>query len=209
MHEGGIETLRKALQSGKESLDGHLLARRDLKPSAALAVAAFVFVAVFAWAYMDNAVVVDGSWLWRLWHLGTLIIAVIGVGAVWCVTQGCPWVRGLALCVFTAIVFINVYNEGWFGGYSGTVWHTANSLFIGFTSWAAVPLWRRRAVSWRIGAIVLFALGYVVRVNGLVFDVGVVWDIMNPLIMLTALACAVYSFQASASWDEPASSDPS
>jgi hypothetical protein len=140
--------------------------------------------------------------------VGTLIIAVVGVWAVWCVTKGRPWVRGLALSVFTVIVFINVYNEGWFGGYSGTIWHTANSLFIGFTSWAAVALWRWRTVSWRIGAIVLFALGYVVRVNGLVFGVGIVWDIMNPLIMLTALACAVYAFQANTSSDEPVWSDP-
>ncbi len=204
-YEGALEIMRKARQSAKELLDGHLLARRDLKPAAALAVATFVFVAVFAWAHMDNAVVVDGEWLWRLWHVGTLIIAVIGVGAVWCVTQGCPWVRGLALCVFTVAVFANTYNDGWFGSYSGTIWHTANSLFIGFTSLTAVALWRWRAALWRSGAIVVFALGYAVRVNGLVFDVPVIWDIMNPLIMLTALACAAAAFQANASPDEPVS----
>ena len=177
----------------------------DLTPAAALTVAAFVFVAVFCWAYMDNAVVVDGEWLWRLWHLGTLIIAMVGVWAVWYVTKGCPWVRGAALCVFTVAVFVNVYNDGWFGEFSGTVWHTVNSLFIGFTSWAGIALWRRRAAPWRIGTIVLVASGYVVRLNGLVFDVPVVWDIMNPLIMLTALACAVYAFQANASQDESVS----
>ena len=200
--------MKKASQSVKDLLDGHLLARRDLKPAAALAVAAFVFVAVFAWAYADNEVVVDGEWLWRLWHVGTLVIAVIGVGAVWCVTIGCPWVRGLALCVFTVAVFANAYNDGWFGSYSGTVWHTANSLFIGFTSFAAIALWRLRTVPWRVGAIVVFVLGYAVRINGLVFDVPVLWDIMNPLIMLTALACAVDAFQADASPSEPASRNP-
>ncbi len=195
-------TMRKAWQPAKELLDEHLLARRDLKPPAALAMAAFVFVAVFAWAYTDNLVVVDGEWLWRLWHLGTLIIAIIGVWAVWLVTKGCPWVRGLALCVFTVSVFANAYNGDWFGGYSGTVWHTANSLFIGFTSFAAVALGRRKALLWRIGGLVVFAMGYAIRINGLVFDVAVIWDIMNPMIMLTALACAVVAFQANTSPDK-------
>ncbi len=168
-------------------------------------MAAFVFVAVFGWAYMDNAVVVDGGHLWRLWHLGTLVLAMIGVGAVWYVTKACPWVRGLALCVFTVVVFVNVYNDGVYGEYSGTVWHTANSLFIGFTSGAGVALWGRRAVPWRIGALVLAAFGYAVRINGLIVDEPVVWDIMNPLIMLTALACAADAFQANASQEEPVS----
>ena len=197
--------MRKALLSAKQLLEYVASARCDLKPAAALAAAAFVFIAVFAWAYVDTSVggVVDGGWLWRLWHVGTLIIAVIGVWAVWCVTKGCLWVRGLGLCVFTVVVFANAYNDGLFGIYSGTVWHTANSLFIGFTSLAAVAVWRRRAAPWRTGAIILFAFGYVVRVNGLVIDNALLWDIMNPLIMLTALACAVDAFRANASSDEP------
>ncbi len=181
------------------------LPRCDLTPATATIVAALVFVAVFGWAYMDDAVVVDGGWLWRLWHLGTLIIAMVGVWAVWHVTKGCPWVRGAALCVFTVVVFVNVYNDGWFGKYSGTVWHTANSLCVGFTGGAGIALWRRRAALWRIGTIVLIAFGYVVRLNGLVFDEPVVWNIMNPLIMLTALACAADAFQAKASQDKSVS----
>ena len=178
--------------------------QRDLTPAAALAVCAFVFVAVFAWAYQDTAIggVVDGGWLWRLWHVGTLIIAIIGVTAAWMVTKGCPWVRGLGLCVFTVVVFINAYNGDLFGIYSGTVWHTANSLFIGFTNLAAVVLLRRRAY---ILAIAVVCVGYGIRINGLLLDVPVIWDMMNPLIMLTALACAVDAFQTKTAPEEPVS----
>ena len=173
----------------------------DLTPAAALAVYAFVFVAVFAWAHQDTAIsgVVDGGWLWRLWHIGTLIIAIIGVSAAWLMTKSCPWVRGLGLCVFTVVVFINSYNHELFGIYSGTVWHTANSLFIGFTNLAAVVLLRRRAY---LLAIVVVVIGYGIRINGLLFDVRVIWDIMNPLIMLTALACAVDAFQTKTAPEE-------
>ena len=177
---------------------------RDLTPAAALTAYAFVFVAVFAWAYQDTAIagVVDGGWLWRLWHIGTLVIAIIGVTAAWLVTKTCPWVRGLGLCVFTVAVFLNAYHGDLFGIYSGTIWHTANSLFIGFTNLAAIVLLRRRDY---ILAIAVLVIGYGIRINGLLFDVEVIWDIMNPLIMLTALACAVDAFQTKTVPEEPVS----
>lgn len=120
-----------------------LIAPRDLGSVPALAVAAFVAFAVFAWT--ERTVLVDPEglsvsyWPWKLWHIGPLAIGLGGGWWLWLSTRRVPWVRSLALGVLALVVLANAYID-LFGDHWGNVWRTVNPLFIGASTVAGVAV---------------------------------------------------------------------
>ena len=118
-----------------------LIAARDLGPIPAVAAAAFVALAIFAWT--ERTVVVDPEglsvphWPWKLWQIAPLLMGFAGVWWVWLSTRRVPWVRSLALGAVALAVLANGYSD-LFGDYRGDVWRTVNPIFIGASSVAAV-----------------------------------------------------------------------
>ena len=170
-----------------------LVAPRDLGPIPAVAVTAFVALAIFAWTERTVLVDPDGMsvphWPWKLWQIAPLLMGFAGVWWVWLSTRYVPWVRSLALGMLALVVLANGYSE-LFGDHWGNVWRTVNPLFIGSSSVAAVALWRCRCTVGRVGAVVSAALGALVFANAYFVDNGTIWQILNPVRMLTALAWA-------------------
>lgn len=176
-----------------------LVAPRDLGPISAVAAAAFVALAIFGWT--ERTVLVDPEhmsvpyWPWKLWQVGPLLIGFAGVWWVWFSTRHVPWVRSLALGILALVVLFNGYSD-LFGDNWGNVWRTVNPLFIGSSSVATVALWRSRSAAGRVGGVVSAALGVLVFANGYFVDNGVIWQILNPVRMLTALVWAALGSQA-------------
>ena len=83
-----------------------------------------------------------------------------------------------------------------FGDHSGDVWRTVNPLFIGSSRVAAVALWRFRHTAGQVGGVVSAALGALVFANAYFVNNGVVWQILDPVRMLMALAWAAGASQA-------------
>ncbi len=170
-----------------------LVAPRDLGPIPAVAVTAFVALAIFGWTERTVLVDPDGMsvphWPWKLWQIAPLLMGFAGVWWVWLSTRYVPWVRSLALGILAVVVLANGYSE-LFGEHWGNVWRTVNPLFIGSSSVAAVALWRCRCTAGRVGAVVSAALGALVFANAYFVDNGTIWQILNPVRMLTALAWA-------------------
>ena len=170
-----------------------LVAPRDLGPIPAVAVTAFVALAIFGWTERTVLVDPDGlsvpHWPWKLWQIAPLLMGFAGVWWVWLSTRYVPWVRSLALGILALVVLANGYSE-LFGDHWGNVWRTVNPLFIGSSSVAAVALWRCGCTAVRVGAVVSAALGALVFANAYFVDDGTVWQILNPVRMLTALAWA-------------------
>ena len=187
-----------------------LMGPRDLGPIPALAVTAFVALAVFAWT--ERTVLVDPEgmsvpyWPWKLWQIAPLLMGSAGVWWVWSSTRLVPWVRSLALGVLALAVLVNGYSD-LFGDHWGNVWRTVNPLFIGSSSVAAVALWRCGSSAGRVGAAVSAALGVVVFANAYIVDNGVVWQILNPGRMLAAVAWAAGAGQANIATSEGAQPD--
>ena len=175
--------------------------RCDLNAVQVIAGAAFVAVALFAWAAgLETISPADPDSdlarpYWLLWQLGALLIAGAGVWQLWFSSGRATWTRGLALGILTLVVFINSYTDG-FGDYDGEVWLTVNPLFIALSSVAALTLWRRGGPAGYAGGAVSAALGAVVFVNAYFANHGAVWDAMNPLMMLAALAWAAMANKA-------------
>ena len=173
----------------------------QLTPVAAGAAIALVVFAVFAWT--QSAAVIDSDpdagspWPWRLWQLVGVIIAGAGVWMLARCTGRVPRTHALALGLYALAIFVNAYTPG-FGDYYGRVWLTANPLFIAFAAVTSPILWRCRCVAGYVGAALMAAMGLVVLVNGYFIDLDthVVWDIMNPLMLLTALAWIIGINQA-------------
>ena len=169
------------------------IAPRDLAPIPAVAVTAFVSLAIFAWTERTDVVDPDGlsvpHWPWKLWQIAPLLMGAGGVWWVWLSTRRVPWVRSLALGTLALVVLANAYGD-LFGGYWGDVWRTVNPLFIGSSSVAAVALWRSGSAAGRVGAAVSAALGALVFANGYFMDNGVIWEMLDPARMLAALAWA-------------------
>lgn len=170
----------------------NLFCRCELNAVQAVAGAAMVTVALFAWAVglravspADPDIDLDRPY-WLLWQLGALVIAFAGVWQLWFSTRQVAWTRSLALAAFTVAVFINAYTDG-FGDYGSEVWLTVNPLFIAFSSVAALAFWRCGVVAGRLGAVIIAVLVAVDFVNAYFTNYGVVWQIMNPLMMLAAL----------------------
>ena len=187
-----------------------LVAPRDLGPIPAAAAAAFVGLAVFAWT--ERTVVVDPEglsvpyWPWKLWQIGPLLMGFGGVWWVWLSTRRVPWVRSLALGIAALVVLANGYSD-LFGDHWGDVWRTVNPLFIGSSSVAAVALWRCGGAAGRVSAVISAALGALVFANGYFVNNEVIWQILNPVRMLTALAWAAGASQATGG--TPESGEPS
>ena len=175
------------------------IAPRDLGPIPAVAATAFLALAIFAWT--ERTVLVDPDrmsvpyWPWKLWQIAPLLMGIVGVWWLWLSTRRVPWVRSLALGVLALVVLTNGYGD-WFGDHWGNVWRTVNPLFIGSSSVAGVVLWRSGHPAGRGGAVVSVSLGALVFANGYFVDNGVIWQVLNPVRMLTALAWAALATQA-------------
>ena len=174
-------------------------APRDLSAIPALAAALFVALAIFAWT--ENTNIVDPNdlsvsyWPWKLWQIFPLAMGIGGAWWIWLSTRRVAWVRSLALGLLALVVFLNGYT-GLFGDYWGDVWRTVNPLFIGSASVSAVVLWRCNCPAGRVGAVVSAALGAVVFANAYFVNNGILWDILDPVRMLTELAWAAGATQA-------------
>ena len=174
------------------------VAPRNLGPIPAAATTAFVALAIFTWT--ERTVLVDPEgmsvsyWPWKLWQIGPLLMGLGGAWWVWLSTRRVSWMRSLALGILALVVLANGYSDV-FGDYWGEVWRTVNPLFIGSSSVAAVALWRSGHATGRVGAVVSAALGALVFVNAYFVNNGVVWQILDPVRMLTALAWAAGASQ--------------
>ena len=170
-----------------------LFAPRDLGAIAAIAAVAFVIFAIFAWTestdLVDPRELSTAGWSWRLWQIGPLVIAFTGVWWVWLSTRRVPWVRSLAVGMLALVVFTNAYTD-LFGDYWGDVWRTVNPLFIASCSVSAVALWRCGCAAGKIGAAIPVVLGVVLFANAYFINNGVVWQIMDPVRILTEIVWA-------------------
>ena len=168
-----------------------LIAPRDLDPIPATAATAFVVLAIFAWTERTVLVDPDGMsvpyWPWKLWQVGPLLMGLGGVWWLWLSTRRVPWLRSLVLGALALVVLANAYS-GLFGDYWGDVWRTVNPLFIGSSSVAAVAFWRHGGQAGRVGAVVSVALGALVFANAYFVNNGILWQILDPVRMLTPLA---------------------
>ncbi|MDE2967326.1 MAG: hypothetical protein OXS30_07580 [Chloroflexota bacterium] len=166
---------------------------RDLTPAAGLALTAIVVLAVFAWTERTVLVDPEGSsdsyWPWRLWQIAPLVIALGGVWWIWLGTARLIWLRSLALGLLVLAIFVNAYTGG-FGEHAGNVWRTINPLYIACASVAAVRLWDPGRFAKCTGAALSAGLVGAVFANGYFVGEAVIWQIVNPLMMLTALTWA-------------------
>ena len=182
-----------------------LIAPRDLGPIPAVAVTAFVALAIFGWT--ERTVIADPDglsvphWPWKLWQIAPLLMGIGGVWWVWLSTRRVPWVRSLAMGVLALAVLANGYGD-LFGDHWGNVWRTVNPVFIGASSVAAVVLWRCGCAAGRVAAVVSAALGALLFANAYFIDDGVLWQVLNPVRMLTALAWAAVAGQANSAEGE-------
>ena len=171
----------------------NLFAPRDLGPIAAIAAVAFLMSAIFLWTERTDLVDPNDlsvtGWSWRLWQIGPLVFAFAGVWWIWLSTRRVPWVRSLALGILAVMVFTNGYTSA-FGDYWGDVWRTVNPLFIASCSVSAVVLWRCNCAAGKVGAVISVILGAVIFANAHFINNGVVWQIMDPVRVLTEITWA-------------------
>ena len=169
------------------------IAPRDLGPIAAIAAVAFLILAIFAWTERTDLVDPQDlsvhGWSWRLWQIGPFVFAFTGVWWIWQSTRRVSWVRSLALGILAAMVFTNAYTSA-FGDYWGDVWRTVNPLFIATCSVSAVALWRCGCAAGKIGAVIPVVLGAVLFANAYFLNIGVLWQILDPVRMLTEIVWA-------------------
>ena len=97
--------------------------------------------------------------------------------------------------VLALVVLANGYSD-LFGDHWGNVWRTVNPIFIGASSVATVVLWRCECAAGRVAAIVSAALGALLFANAYFVDSGVLWQALNPVRMLTAVAWAAVAGHA-------------
>ena len=176
-----------------------LFCRYDLETGQAVAAIALVVAALFAWA--DASWLVDqpgrdsvSNRLWQLWQLGALAIAGWGVWQLWFSTGRVPRVRGGALGIFALAIFANTYTDlfdnALFGDYDREVWMAINPLYIAGSSVAAVVFWRGGGFAGRCGAVIAAVLGLADFANAYFINALVLWQILNPLMILATLAGA-------------------
>ncbi len=172
------------------------IAPQDLGPIPAVCATAFLALAIFAWTERTVLVDPDGLsvsyWPWKLWQIGPLLMGFAGVWWLWLSTRQVPWVRSLALGLLALAVLANGYSD-LFGDHWGNVWRTVNPLFIGSSGVAAVALWRTRCPLGYVGAIFSAGLGALLFANAYFVDKGVLWQVLNPMLMLTAVGWAAFA----------------
>ncbi len=178
------------------------LERRDLGVAGALAAAAVVSAALFAW--IDAGTVVSetrlnvDSWAWKIWQFAALLIAVPGVWWIWRNTRNIPSAWALILTAFAVVVFVNMYGDhssdfsaSPFGENTQTVWECINALVVGFSLAGALALWQRGTTAYRVGAVLAIAFGAIDLINAYFLQNGTIWQILDPLVILAALYWAV------------------
>ena len=174
-------------------------APRDLTPIPAVCATAFVALAIFAWTERTVLVDPDGMsvsyWPWKLWQIGPLLMGFAGTWWVWASTRQVPWVRSLALGLLALAVLANGYSD-LFGDHWGNVWRTVNPLFIGCSCVAAVAFLRCHSPWGYVGAAISVGLGALLFTNAYFVDDGVLWQVLNPVRMLAAVAWAAFASQA-------------
>ena len=179
-----------------------LISPVDLKPIPAVALTAFVALAIFAWTERTELVDPDGMSVpylpWKLWQIPPLLMGFGGVWWLWLSTRGVPWVRSLALGMLAVVVLANAYG-GVFGEYTGDVWRTINPLFLGSASVAAVAMWRAGGATARAGALISAVIGAVVFANAYFLNNGDLWPVLDPARMLASMAWAAGAAQANVS----------
>ncbi|MDE2899470.1 MAG: hypothetical protein OXN15_00370 [Chloroflexota bacterium] len=183
----------------------NLIAPRDLGPIPALAATAFVALAIFGWTERTVLADPDGMsvphWPWKLWQVGPLLMGFGGVWWIWLSTRRVPWVRSLALGALALAVLVNGYSD-LSGDHWGNVWRTINPLFIGSSTVAATALWRTGSAMGHAAGAVSLAMGAIVFANAYFVDNGVLWQALNPLRMLTALAWAAVAAEGNTASSE-------
>ena len=176
-----------------------LIAPRDLGPISAVCASVLLALAIFGWTERTVLVDPDGMsvphWPWKLWQIGPLLMGVAGVWWLWLSTRRVSWVRSLALGILALVVLLNGYS-GQFGDHWGDVWRTVNPLFIGCSLVAAATLWRSGSSAARGLAVVSVGLGGLLFANAYFVDNGVLWQVLNPVRMLSALALAAVAGHA-------------
>lgn len=178
------------------------LERHNLGFAGSLAAAAVVAAMLFAW--IDAGSVVSetrlnvDSWGWKIWQFAALLIAVPGVWWLWRNTRNVKSAWALVLVGFAVVVFVNMYGDhssdfsaSPFGENTQTVWESINALVVGFSVAGALTLWERGGAACRVGALLALAFGALDFINANFLQIGVLWQIIDPLIILAALYWAV------------------
>lgn len=174
------------------------LERHNLGFAGSLAAAAVVAAMLFAW--IDAGSVVSetrlnvDSWAWKIWQFAALLIAVPGVWWLWRNTRNVTSAWALVLVGFAVVVFVNTYGDhssdfsaSPFGENTQTVWECVNALVVGFSVAGALTLWERGGTAYRVGALLALGFGALDFVNANFLQIGVLWQIIDPLIILAAL----------------------
>lgn len=178
------------------------LERHNLGFAGSLAAAAVVAAMLYAW--IDAGSVVSetrlniDSWGWKIWQFAALLIAVPGVWWLWRNTRNVKSAWAVILAAFAVVVFVNYYGDhsadfsaSPFGENTQTVWETINALVVGFAVAGALALWERGGTAYRVGAVLALAFGVLDLLNAAFLQIGVLWQIIDPLIILAALYWAV------------------
>ena len=178
------------------------LERHNLGFAGSLAAAAVVAAMLFAW--IDAGSVVSetrlnvDSWGWKIWQFAALLIAVPGVWWLWRNTRNVKSAWAVILAAFAIVVFVNYYGDhsadfsaSPFGENTQTVWETINALVVGFAVAGALALWQRGGTAYRVGAVLALAFGGLDLLNATFLQISVLWQIIDPLIILAALYWAV------------------
>ena len=84
------------------------------------------------------------------------------------------------------------------------MWRTVNPLFIGSSAVAAMAFWRYGGEAGRVGAVVSVALGALLFANAYFVNNGTLWQVLDPVRMLTALAWATVAGQVNVAAPEDA-----
>lgn len=173
---------------------------RDLSAAQAILSAAVLAVALFAWGdqtdmFSQPDLASTDNWTWRLWQLGALLMSISGVWWLWSGTRRVAWTRSLILAIFALIVFLNAYTDALFGDHVGNVWRAVNPLFLGCSTVAVVGLWTRGGFWDGIGAAIFAALGTVLFINAYFVNHDILWEALNPLLVLVLLLWAIAALQ--------------
>ena len=174
-----------------------LFAPRDLTPIPAIAMTAFVALAIFGWTERTVLVDPDGlsvpHWPWKLWQIAPLLMGLGGAWWIWSSTRRVP---GCAVWPWAC--------------WPRWSWSTATATFsetIGATCGApSIPCssgprpWRR----WRSGDAGVFLRAWQRRprcrwapgfANAYFVNNGTLWQALDPLRMLAELAWAAGATQ--------------